>query len=225
MTTIFGICAFDPTKNKDYILLAGDSQVSDYLDTYKEKFFLRVKRTDYKKLIQNKNGIIALCGTAIDLVNNVEEEIRQAYFDLHKTSISKNTLMKNFRKISIKYNNSNILGSNFDKELNLLGYSTKFNLFKGLIFIPQIDRNILATYRGTGNNYAYNVIDTELKKYQNTQERFSNLISINDLIDLSIEGMKSASKNDIYTGGHMDIAIITKSNIKLTRNIVQLESH
>lgn len=225
MTTIFGICAFDPKKNREYILLASDSQVSRCFDTCTKENFLRVERTDYKKLIQTKHGIIASCGKAIDLVHNVEEEIKQSYFNLHQNNISKNEIIKNLRKISTKYNNSNILGSNFDKELNLLGYSAKFNLLKGLIFIPRIDRNLSATYRGSGNNYAYNFIDPELKKYQNMQERFSNLISINDLIDLSIEGMKNASKNDLYTGGHMDLAIITKNNIKLTRNIVQLESH
>ena len=51
---------------------------------------------------------------------------------------------------------------------------------------------------------------------------FKVSVSLENLIDISVKGMKEASKKDDFTGGHMDLAIITKNDIKLTRNYVDL---
>ncbi len=223
MTTIFGIRAFDPKKDKEYILMASDSQLS-LRET--DKSVITVCSYNCEKLLATSHKVMADAGTYIntydiDSHNTRTNKAKQAYKNLKDFDLDKTEIITELRQISKEFDNSYIIGLNFDYRLNIMGYHTKYNFLRRRV--PQIYNSLQFTFRGSGGHYAKDIIRPKLGEHTTSIDLGGKIIMpIEDLISLSIDGMQEASENDMYTGGHMDIAIITRTNIKLARDIIKL---
>jgi hypothetical protein len=214
MTTIIGIHAYDPNHEKNYILIAADSQRSS-ID--KEGKLEGTPSYDAKKILYNKkdNFILANCGTYLNpKISSFNKKTEKAFNKLLKEENSPEEIKKHLEEIGKQYKNNYVVGSNFNENLMLKSYSYKSIKLLGKEILRYLEESKKLNYSvgGSGLNYAFEIIEQELKdkiKSINGLDRI--ILSSEEAIQILLESMINASKKDEFTGGHMDIASITQN--------------
>jgi len=224
MTTILGIRAYDPNWKTDYILLAADSQVSF------EHRKGRITCKDYgcRKILRNpKIGLsFAYAGEAIDpIIAKFNENTKTALKKLTQEKINQEDISELIKKIGLQYRNTYILGSNINSNLSLDTIYYPFIFGNNNTFFSKrakIYKNLFRVFAGTGQYFALESIVPQLTIGEVNGEK-KYVIPTYTLLFNAFQGLNNASEKDIYTGGHMDFAVITPNRCTCCWNFARLD--
>jgi len=195
MTTVFGITAKDPIRNKPYGVIVGDSQNST-----EDKICYDFKG---KKVYCSKdaNRIIGSAGTALNIEDyDYSPEIKKQFDLLNEMPHPKIEDLKSIsEKINVELRKEKKMGTHFlfmdykNKLINLHKYAGKFN------------EKIVAGAIGSGQKYVSEIFPELISKYIKGKEI---ICPIEELVPILIQSMNYATQDD-YTGGFMTLGIKT----------------
>lgn len=215
MTTIIGIKGYDSNRKKDYVLLASDSQ-GIFLD---EKS--NIIGCDYNttKIICNfqKRFILANAGYAIyPPIYNPNENSFKEIINLAQNNKTKEELISSLKEIQKQYGeNVYVGGSNFGGKVSIWNFEKRTSNN----FSDYAEDCFGVTCEGSGSSYASGKIGKS-RKWD-----FKTTIPLDEAIFLCLDGLKEATKKDKFTGGHMDLAVITNTNSCSYSNFAELNKN
>jgi len=189
MTTNIGVKAFDPNYKENYVLLVADSQ-----GTWKDE---GLERSAYnqKKIYLNKgkNFMFASAGTTNNFIFEYKSILKS------KEVINSEKLIKTFSNI----NKQNFNDNTYICAQNQNGIVSFFTLFE--------NRLVEAEYlcNGSGKKFIQKSMD-EILEFSRWMNRERIIVCpLKEVISFCFNVLQKASKKDKYTGGHMDIGIMT----------------
>lgn len=212
MTTIIGINAYDQGNKREYSLFASDSKMSA-----KNKEGEVIKSVhNARKINYNPRSKFIFANSGLPLDPDIRKySSKERYFyekllnqrDLSEGEISH--ILKNLGE-KVKKENSFLLARDTGDEITMDffgGNSEKKGLYSAMI--------------GSGNLYASSVIKDKLGLAISNSKGKRNL-PLKEALKLCYEGLMESSKEDIFTGGHMDIGILSKNNLFLLPRVASL---
>jgi 20S proteasome alpha/beta subunit len=196
MTTVIGIAGKDPETSESYVVIAADTR-----GTLHGRLPLDIKKVFAG---EDSNYAFGIAGRSIS--NNFSPNFESEIYDFINNSKTEDkkyieTTLKSIDDALEKQygdNNSYLVSIKKD-DPELLALSKK-----GLVNV--------GAYKsiGSGSDFAYSVLDV-LDKY--VEDDRVNLSKI-DALKVVFESLNEAASKDKFTGGHMDVAIVTQSNVK-----------
>lgn len=215
MTTIIGIKGHDPKRKKDYVLLASDSQGSS-VNTKGDLIGCNYNTT---KIICNfkKKYILANAGKAIyPPVYNPTENTFKEIINLAQNNKTKEELISSLKEIQKQYEENVYLGgSNFGGKVSIWNFKKRTSTN----FPDYSEDNFGVAFDGSGRSYA----SSEIGKSREWD--FKTTIPLDEAIFLCLNGLKKSAKNDEFTGGHMNLAVITNTNSYSYSNFAELNKN
>lgn len=196
MTTVIGIAGKDPETLEDYVVLCADSRGTLYGRT----------PLDVKKVFteENANYAFAVAGKCLEynFSKDFEPEI---YNFINKPKTESEEYIKKILKIIDdallkQYGERNSILLSIKKDApELMKLSEKGFAARGAYECI-----------GSGSDYT-----NKLESLEDYIEDQRVLISKRDALNIAFEAMNEAASKDKYTGGNMNVAIITGSGIKV----------
>lgn len=224
MTTILGIRGYDPIIKKEYVLLASDTMWS--VKSNKEFGFDSKKfGFDSKKIFYNqyKNLLIGHAGTEFfGNRNSFKEKRLNAISDcLKKPHLKESEVQKTLKKINA--DNSFIFGLAAANKISLNSAQDHYFKIKGKkLFRYRFKESNILYYSmiGSGNLYAFE----KIKDFLESSKKRKNdmIVPLKDTLINFYKGLIEATKKDGFTGGEMDVGVLTKAGVFLKRNFANL---
>lgn len=231
MTTLVGIKAHEPNLKKDYVLLASDSRWTN--KGYRDFGY------NSKKIFSNsnKNLIIGHSGVYLFSPKN--------FFYSEEKEIIKNFISKKYGHLDDVFedmeemNKENVIDFIFGIRGNdgpelCFFYKKLWNPFEKFLVSKQdkkffnINFELYSKWEsnnicvaGSGSDFAYEKLTRELMLVPKINDHF--VISVENLLNSVRSSIIESKKNDVYTGGMMNLGILTNENTFTYQNFMDLD--
>lgn len=227
MTTIIGISGYDPNKNQEYILIATDSRVSF---NWGKGFGIDVLSDNAEKIIFNQETslILSYDGTQLKSDGPLEKQVKNLESKLYQ---NKEEIFQDLEMINKEEDHSYVFATKCNDSLDLNCLFKRYQEKKSRFFRRKVTKiadnerheKIKRVVIGSGAQYFSQKIKKKFEKIGIEENRYVS--TLKEIILPIIDSFKEISNKDIYTGGKINLGILTKSNIIKLSDIYDLNQN